>query len=128
MYRYSDDAIESLNNAFRRHDLGYFFTSGFIVRIDHTFIHAEIVEPAIALLHEVEFKGASDEFLSAHRHFRRGEFKDAITDANNAFESTLKTICRKRGVPVTGKEKTEALVDSVMKVVVPPYMQTYRDC
>ena len=29
-------------------------------------------------------------------NYRAGETKDAITDANNAFESTLKTICEQR--------------------------------
>ncbi len=127
MYTEPDAAIDKLNRAFRRHDLGYFFTGGMIVRIDNTFMHAEVVEPAIALLHEAEFEGASDEFLSAHRHYRRGEFKDAITDANNAFESTLKTICRKRGISISGKEKTEQLVDMVVRVLIPSHMQTYFD-
>ena len=37
------------------------------------------------------------EFMSAYAHYRDGQMKDAITDANNAFESTLKTICDQRG-------------------------------
>ena len=40
------------------------------------------------------------EFLKAHAHYRSGEMKDAITDANNAFESTLKTICDQRLCPL----------------------------
>ena len=37
--------------------------------------------------------------LQAHAHYRSGETKDAITDANNAFESTLKAICDQRRWP-----------------------------
>ena len=37
--------------------------------------------------------------LQAHAHYRSGETKDAITDANNAFESTLKAICDQRQWP-----------------------------
>ena len=38
-----------------------------------------------------------DEFLSAHAHYRAGEYEDAILDANRAFESTMKVICEIRG-------------------------------
>jgi hypothetical protein len=122
-----DDAIDSLNRAFRRHDLGYFLMNDMIVRVDQTFLHEEVVEPALALMHEAEFKSAMDEFLKAHQHYRRGEIEDAITDANNAFESVLKTIAPRIGLTLTGKEKTEQLVDSVMGVLVPTYMKTYFD-
>lgn len=118
-----DEAMEQLNWAFRRHDLGYYFVGGMIVRVDNTFMHAEVVEPAITLLHEEGFKGASDEFLSAHKHYRRGEYKDAITDANNAFESTLKTVCQKRDIPLTGREAAGKLVDKLVGSIIPPYLK-----
>ena len=35
--------------------------------------------------------------MRAHQHYRASENKDAIIDANNAFESTMKTICNQRG-------------------------------
>ena len=35
--------------------------------------------------------------MKAHGHYRAGEMKDAITDANNAFESTLKSDLRAKG-------------------------------
>lgn len=122
-----DDAIDLLNRAFRRHDLGYFFVNEMIVRVDQTFLHDEVAEPAIALMHEAEFKSALDEFLKAHQHYRRGEIEDAITDANNAFESVLKTIGRRLGLALTGKERTEQLIDTVMGVLVPTHMKTYFD-
>ena len=122
-----DDAIAALNKAFRRHDLGYFLMNDMIVRIDQTYLHEEVVEPALALMHEAEFKSAMDEFLNAHQHYRRGEIEDAITDANNAFESVLKTISRRIGLTITGKERTEQLIDSVMAVLVPTHMKTYFD-
>ena len=42
-------------------------------------------------------EGPREEFLNAHAHYRAGENKDAITDANNAYESVLKCICDQRG-------------------------------
>jgi hypothetical protein len=44
----------------------------------------------------VAFKGASDEFMKAHEHYRHGRNKEAVTVALSAFESTMKAICEKR--------------------------------
>ena len=91
------DAIEELNERFRRAGVGYQFEEGKIIRIDSGLIHSEVVKPALGYLGEPGFEGPRDEFLSAHAHYRAGEMKDAITDANNAFESTLRAVCDRRG-------------------------------
>ena len=93
----ADDAIEELNERFRRAGVGYRYERGKIIRVDSELIHSEIVKPALAYLGEPGFEGPRDEFLSAHTHYRAGETKDAITDANNAFESTLRAVCDQRG-------------------------------
>ena len=93
------DAIEELNERFRRAGVGYRYEQGRIIRIDSELIHSEIVKPALAYLGEPGFEGPRDEFLNAHTHYRAGETKDAITDANNAFESTLRAVCDQRGWP-----------------------------
>lgn len=92
-----DDAIKELNERFRRASVGYRFESGMIIRVDSELVHSEIVRPALQYLHEKGFEGPRDEFLRAHACYRAGETKDAVTNANNAFESTLKTICDHRG-------------------------------
>jgi hypothetical protein len=86
-------AIEELNIRFRQAGFGYQFEEGQIVRLDSQLLHSEVVKPALALLTDPRFEGAQDEFLSAHAHYRAGEYEDAILDANRAFESTMKTIC-----------------------------------
>ena len=68
-----------------------------IIRIDAELVHSELVKPALGFLGEPGFEGPRDEFLKAHAHYRAGETKDAVTNANNAFESTLKTVCDRRG-------------------------------
>ncbi len=88
-----DDAIDELNFRFREAGLGYQFESGQIIRIDAQLVHAEVVKPALTLLADPRLKGAQDEFLRAHAHYRAGEHEDAIIDANRAFESTMKAIC-----------------------------------
>ncbi len=92
----ASEAIEELNERFRRAGVGYQFDNGKIFRVDSELIHSEVVRPALRYLHQPGFEGPRDEFMRAHAHYRSGEMKDAITDANNAFESTLKAICDQR--------------------------------
>lgn len=67
-----EKATETLNRRFREHSLGYQFVDGQLIRVDSEYAHAEIVEPAIALLHEAGFTGPNDEFLQAHKLYSRG--------------------------------------------------------
>ena len=76
-----DNAIIGLNHRFKEHGVGYEFIKGEIIRIDNEFIHQEAVKPAIKLLYDGDFEGASDEFFNSHEHFRKGEYKEAIVDA-----------------------------------------------
>ena len=92
----ASDAIQELNERFRRACVGYRFENGKIIHINSELIHSEVVKPALQYLHSPGFEGPCDEFMSAYAHYREGQMKDAITDANNAFESTLKTICDQR--------------------------------
>ena len=92
----ASDAIKELNERFRRAGVGYRLENGKIFRIDSELIHSEVVKPALQYLLTLGFEGPCDEFMRAYAHYRAGQMKDAITDANNAFESTLKTICDKR--------------------------------
>ena len=89
--------VDELNYRLREGGVGFQFDCGQIVRVDNQIIHAEVVRPALQLLADPRFAGAQEEFLSAHAHYRSREYKDVITDANNAFESTLKVICKING-------------------------------
>lgn len=92
-----DGAIAELNQRFQEHAVGYQYQAGQIVRVDSQYLHSETVEVAVSLLHDAGFKGPLDEFMEAHKHYREGNGKAAIVSANNAFESTMKAICDKRG-------------------------------
>jgi AbiJ N-terminal domain 4 len=95
----ANDAIEELNQRFKEHGLGYQYCDSEIIRVDSEFVHAEIVKPALALLHGSEFSGAQAEFLKAHEHYRHGRQKEALTECSKALESTMKSICDKRRWP-----------------------------
>jgi hypothetical protein len=106
-------AIMELNQRFREHGLGYEFANGEIVRIDSQFIHAEAVQPVLVLLAEKPFVKANEEFMTAHRHYRQGDFKDCVVAANRSFETTLKTICAQRGWKFGAGDRASELITVV---------------
>jgi len=95
--REANAAIQELNERFRHASVGYRFEAGQIFRVDSELVHSEVVRPALRFLHQRGFEGPREEFLRAHACYRGGDTKGAVTNANNALESTLKTICDQRG-------------------------------
>jgi hypothetical protein len=90
-------AVEEINGRFEQHAVGYQFENGHIIRVDSKLAHAEIIKPALSLLTARIFHKANADFMTAHRHYRVGEFKDCVTSAHRAFESMLKAICDTEG-------------------------------
>ena len=118
------DAIDELNERFLRAGVGYRFEEGRIIRIDSELIHAEIVKPAFRFLSERGFEGPRNEFLEAHDCYRNGKLRDAITNANSAFESTLKTVCEQRQWPVPPGARASDLLKIVsQKGLFPSYLE-----
>jgi hypothetical protein len=116
----ADAAIDRLNQRFREHGLGYQFVEGQVVRVDSGYMHAQATKPAMTILHEERFEGASQEFSSAHEHYREGRFKEAIVDALKAFESTMKTICEERNWAYSSTAQAKDLIKVVFdKGLVP---------
>lgn len=105
------DTIEELNQRFREHGVGYQYENGQIIRTDSEFIHAEAVKPALQLLSNPIYKGAQEEFLKAHEHYRYGRYDSALTDCLKAFESTMKIILDKRDWEYGKKDTSKRLVD-----------------
>ena len=117
------NAIMELNERFRRASVGYRYEDGKVCRVDSELFHSEVVQPALRFLHERGFEGPRDEFMQAHGHYRAGETKDAIIDANNAFESTLKTICDQRGWQYQNGARASDLLKVVReKGLLPDYL------
>ena len=121
------NAIAELNQRFLEHSIGYQYLSGRIISFESQYIHKEAVEPAIALLHETNFTGPLQEFLEAHAHYRKGEIKEAITDAGNAFESTMKAICDGRGWAYDDKRSIASTLIGILfdNQLIPREMQSH---
>lgn len=91
-----ENAIEELNQRFKEHGIGFQYEGGEIIKVDSTYIHAEIVKPTINLLWNKKFEGANEEYLKAHEHYRHGRNKECLSECLKAFESVMKIICKER--------------------------------
>ena len=121
------NAISELNERFQQHRLGYEFINEVLIRIDNKFIHHEYVKPALKLLHAKGFEGAEEEFTKAFDALRNHDNKDAIINAEKAFESTMKTICAKRGFSFDPEKDAAKRLISILKDkgYFPGYMEDH---
>lgn len=104
------EAVEDFNTRLKEHGLGYQFVEREIIRVDSELIHAEAVKPALRLLNTKSYKGPHEEFLNAYEHYRLGNTKEALIDCNKAFESTMKSICDKRGWTYNSNDTAKNLI------------------
>lgn len=120
-----EDAIIELNLRFKEHGVGYQFESNEIIRIDSDYLHAEAVKPALAILRGDIFKGANDEFLLAHEHYRHKRYKESLVDSLKAFESTMKAICKQRGWSVKPSDNAKNLIAICLNNgLIPSYLDS----
>lgn len=119
-----EEAIADLNARFRENGMGYEFSNGMIIRKDSEILHEEVVKPALYLLHDEEFEGASEEFLKAHGHYREGNFEECVVYAGKAFESTMRIIGDRKDWGLKGKENASELISiMVTNGLIPVYFQ-----
>jgi hypothetical protein len=119
-----NEAIQELNDRFKEEGFGYKYTSGIIIKLTNEITHNEIVRPVLKLLSNKSFKGAEEEFLSAHTHYRKSENKECITDCLKAFESTMKIICKKKKFIINDNATAKELIAKLFKEnYIPQYLQ-----
>ena len=58
---------------------------------------------------------AEKEFLKAHKHYRKREFEDTISECYKAFESTLKVICQRKEWSFSKRDTAGKLIQTVFK-------------
>ncbi len=118
--------IEELNQRFYEHGLGYQYESQEIIRIDSKLVHAEVVKPALAVLSDKMYEGANDEYLTAHKHYRNGNYKDCLTWCLKAFESVMKAICEKHKWAYARGDTAERLLAICFSYhLIPSYLQSH---
>jgi len=116
--------IHELNERFKENGIGYSYAGGEIIKIDSTFVHKEIVLPAIFLLKDSRFKGANDEYLKAHEHYRHGRNKECLNECLKSFESTLKVICKTKNWKFNQTDTSRRLIQICFEnELIPTYAQ-----
>ncbi len=108
-------AIEKINERFRQHNLGYELVNGKIVRKDSEYLHAETVVPALTLITQNGFEGASHEFFYALQHRKQQHNEEAIDFALKALESTIKTICDRLKFPYDKQHDGASKLITILK-------------
>lgn len=118
--------INELNERFKEHGFGYQYENGQIIRVDSQFIHSEAVRPTLIVLSQSMYKGAQEEFLRAHEHYRHQRYQEAMVDCLKAYESTLKIIMKKHKWEYNENDTADALTGKILqKGLVPDYWLQY---
>jgi hypothetical protein len=91
-----DDALTELNHRFLEHSIGYQYEHGQLVKLSTTYVHSQVIRPALAVLNDKRFANAQAEFLTAHQAYREQRYSDCLNEALKAFESTMKIICHEK--------------------------------
>lgn len=113
---------ENINSIFSMDNIGYEYKEGKITPIISEYLHEKVIAPALSLLREAGFEGPLEEFEEAIKFFRQDRYADAIHNANNAFESTLKTVLdKKEGDP------KDLINELIRKDIVEPYYEGHLD-
>jgi hypothetical protein len=120
-----EEAVKELNVRFKEHGIGYQFESGQIIRVDSEFTHSEAIKPALNFLTETIYKGANEEFLKAHEHYRNHRNKECLVDCLKSLESVIKAICVKRHWSYNQNNTAKDLIDICFeKELIPSFMQS----
>ncbi|HCG7136982.1 hypothetical protein P3383_04280 [Vibrio parahaemolyticus] len=120
----ADDAIKELNQRFREHGVGYQFEQDEIIKVNSQLLHSEAVVPALKLLNTKHYEGAQEEFLLAYEHYRHNRYKESINECLKAFESTMKSICDKRGWMYQANITAKGLIQICMdNELIPSFWQ-----
>jgi len=114
--------IQEINQRMLEHGFGYQYEDGLLIRIDSKHTHAEIIKPALLLLQDKKFQNADDEFRKAFDAYNKGSYEEAIREANNAFESTMKIICHHKNYGLPRKHNATALIAHLReKALIPDF-------
>jgi AbiJ N-terminal domain 4 len=116
------DALAELNERFKLAGIGYRYESGNIIRVDSELLHAEVIKPALALLHDGKYMGAQAEFLLAFEHYRHGRAKEALSECLKTLESVMKTIAKSKNWPYESNATSKPLLDLMFQKELIPQL------
>ena len=84
--------LRDMNEIFDDSNLPWRMVDGRFVQLDSKFLEEEVLDKAHALLRQLKFEGAVQEFLAARSDLVSEDYKGAMQNANLALESTMKSV------------------------------------
>ena len=129
MHSNGKKAVDTINRIFAEEGIGYELTpyelkidktwpkprkgaldASFVlpkaIRKDEATLHAEVVQPCLAVLSDKRFATANKHLLDAFEELRHAKYDDAMADAGAAFESVLKVLCTENDWPYAKDKDT----------------------
>ena len=117
---------QEINDIFDIDKIGYQIVENKIVRRDSEYLHRETTKQAVSLLKNNSFEGPLEEFEKALSKYSQRDYSGAIYEANNAYESTMKSILTKLNIPFGEKDTALSLAGILHKnKVISPRMQSF---
>ncbi len=127
-YEERRELLDEINIRFKENGIGYQFENGYLVRLDSTYMHSEVVKPVISLLFNIKFEGALDEYTKAHLYYKNSDNSACLNECLKAFESTMKIICEKKGWSYNKSDGAKGLISTCFtNNLIPSYMQNQFD-
>lgn len=89
---------KEINRVFQEYDCPWHFTDGRLVKIDAKQFEQDLKLKALELMKDLKdaspvYQSAYEELRSAFEFLRRGDYSEAVTNAEKSYESVLKVIC-----------------------------------
>ena len=109
-YERLQKTITELNDVFDIDKIGYEIVEGKIIRRDSKYLHKETIKQTISLLKNNEFTGALEEFEKALSNYLEKDYNNTISEANKAYESTMKSILTKLQISYTPSDTASQLI------------------
>jgi hypothetical protein len=91
-----DAALGEINQRLEENRMAWRYREGQLICVLDEYSHRHIVLPVLDALLAPDLSKAKEDFLKAFDFYRAGDHPEAITSAGRAFESVLKTICKRR--------------------------------
>ncbi len=77
------------------------------------------------LLSSNAYKGANEEFLKAHEHYKHNRYQECLVDALKALESVIKSICDSKGWTYQTSDSIKNLLKIIFdKELLPAFMES----
>lgn len=102
--------IQEINDIFDIDKIGYEIVECKIIRRDSKYLHKEAIKQTISLLQSHSFKGPLEEFENALSKYLEKDYKGTISEANKAYESTMKAILTKLGISYAPSDTASILI------------------